>query len=166
MLKRDEMAEPNSCWNRAHDDEMLFVLLGRDLAMPATIRAWVVERLRIGKNKVADPQISEAIKCAYRLDGVKVHESVSHNLAMKAVGCYCVNDPPKWTPNGTEPEPCGRSCQEWIVFRDRVTTQGSLRLPFPNVMVRDYLCPCGRVWSFGVTIASNGHYLPPPMPPG
>ncbi len=60
MRKRDELTDPNSCLNKARDDEFLFVLLGRDKAAPAAVRAWIVERIRLGKNKWTDPQIVEA----------------------------------------------------------------------------------------------------------
>jgi hypothetical protein len=62
MLKRDEIADPNSCLNKAKDDEQLFVLLGRDQAATVAVRAWVNERIRIGKNKKTDPQILEALE--------------------------------------------------------------------------------------------------------
>lgn len=64
MLKRKELTDPKSCMSRADDDEMTFVLLGRDLAAPATIRFWVAERIRLGKNTESDPQIVEALECA------------------------------------------------------------------------------------------------------
>lgn len=64
MLKRDELSNPDSCMSRAKDDEMTFVLLGRDQAAPAAIRAWVMERIRLGKNKSDDDQIIEAEMCA------------------------------------------------------------------------------------------------------
>lgn len=64
MLKRDELKNPKSCMSRARDDEMTFVLLGRDLAAPVAIRAWVEERIRLGKNQPDDPQIAEALTCA------------------------------------------------------------------------------------------------------
>lgn len=64
MIKREELSNPNSCMSRARDDEMTFVLLGRDRAAPAAIRAWVGERLRLGKNKPDDPQIVEAEQTA------------------------------------------------------------------------------------------------------
>jgi len=64
MLKRDEISDPNSCLNRARDDEQTFVLLGRDAAAPAAIRAWVNERLRLGKNMLEDAQIQEALEAA------------------------------------------------------------------------------------------------------
>ncbi|HYE19231.1 MAG TPA: hypothetical protein VEA69_12345 [Tepidisphaeraceae bacterium] len=60
MRKRDELADPNSCMNRAADDEWTFVLLGRDLAAPAAVRAWIDERIRLGKNRPGDAQIVEA----------------------------------------------------------------------------------------------------------
>lgn len=64
MIKRLELTDPNSCMSRAKDDEMVFVLLGRDKAAPAAIRAWCDERIRLGKNRDDDPQITEALNCA------------------------------------------------------------------------------------------------------
>jgi DnaJ-class molecular chaperone len=64
MIKREELSNPNSCMSRAKDDEMTFVLLARDEAAPMTIRVWVGERVRLGKNKMDDPQIKEALRCA------------------------------------------------------------------------------------------------------
>ena len=60
MRKRQELTDPSSCMNRARDDEMTFVLLGRDVAAPATVRAWIEERIRLGKNNRNDAQIVEA----------------------------------------------------------------------------------------------------------
>ena len=60
MRKRDELTDPTSCVSRARDDEWLFVLLGRDRAAPVAVRAWINERIRLGKNKHDDPQIVEA----------------------------------------------------------------------------------------------------------
>lgn len=60
MLKRDELSNPNSCMSRAKEDEMTFVLLGRDHAAPLAIEAWIEERIRLGKNKREDAQIVEA----------------------------------------------------------------------------------------------------------
>lgn len=62
MLKRDELADPKSCLNRARDDEMVFVLLGRDVAAPAAVRAWIAYRIKAGKNTMLDRQIQEALK--------------------------------------------------------------------------------------------------------
>ena len=64
MIKRDEIANPNSCLNRARDDEMLFVLLERDDASPATLRFWISERIKLGKNQPGDAQLVEAEEAA------------------------------------------------------------------------------------------------------
>ena len=64
MRKREEMADPNSCLNKAADNEWLFVLLGRDGAAAATVRFWVAERIRLGLNKIADPKVEEALRWA------------------------------------------------------------------------------------------------------
>jgi len=64
VRKTEEIAFQGSCFNKAKDDERLFVLLARDAAAPVAIRAWVAERLRLGKNREGDPQIVEALACA------------------------------------------------------------------------------------------------------
>lgn len=68
MIKRDEIEHTESCFNKAHDGERLFVLLARDPAAPVAIRAWVAERLRLGKNGPGDAQILEALECAKLMD--------------------------------------------------------------------------------------------------
>jgi hypothetical protein len=69
MRKKDELSKPNTCMAHAHPDEMVFVLLGRDAAAPAAIRAWVEERIRLGKNIRTDLQITEALECARVMEG-------------------------------------------------------------------------------------------------
>jgi hypothetical protein len=64
MRKQDERRIATSCLNRATEQEMLFVLLGRDHCAPAAIRYWCGERIRTGKNLPTDYQILEALKCA------------------------------------------------------------------------------------------------------
>lgn len=68
MLKSEELSDPNSCFNKANDNELIFVLLGRDPAAAKTVRGWCVERLRLKKNKVDDPQIREAFAWAHSVD--------------------------------------------------------------------------------------------------
>jgi hypothetical protein len=68
MIKREELTNPNSCLNRAKDDEMTFVLLARDAAAPDAIRHWVAVRCVLGKNKLTDPQIKEALECAKNME--------------------------------------------------------------------------------------------------
>ena len=40
MIKRDELANPNSCINKAGDDEPVFVLRAHDPAAPEIVREW------------------------------------------------------------------------------------------------------------------------------
>ena len=67
MIKAQELAYPDSCFNKAHTDELIFVLLARDPAAPVAIEAWVNERIRLGKNTADDGQIAEALACALRM---------------------------------------------------------------------------------------------------
>lgn len=69
MLKHTEESRKDSCWNRADQNEMVFVLLGRDVAAPAAIRAWVEARILAGKNKRDDTQIQAAIQAAASMEG-------------------------------------------------------------------------------------------------
>lgn len=68
MRKIHEITNPASCLLRARMDEQVFVLLGRDAAAPVAIRAWVEERIRLGKNVIADEQIQEALTCAVLME--------------------------------------------------------------------------------------------------
>jgi hypothetical protein len=68
MRKVDEIADKSSCLNRAADTEWLFVLLGRDVATPSTIRFWCTERIVLGKNKPNDNQIVDAMYCADQIE--------------------------------------------------------------------------------------------------
>ena len=60
MRKRKELSDPASCLNKAGDDEMLFVLLGRDESAPAAVRAWIEDRVSRGKNRRTGPKIQAA----------------------------------------------------------------------------------------------------------
>ncbi len=73
MLKLVEIGDKRSCWNKAKFDERVFVLLARDVAAPAAIRAWVDERVRLGKNAPQDPQIVEALDCADQMEQEREH---------------------------------------------------------------------------------------------
>lgn len=72
MRKRDELTDPASCMSRARPDEMTFVLLARDEAAPVAIRAWVAERVRLGKNRPDDAQILEAQRCAWIMGAERI----------------------------------------------------------------------------------------------
>jgi hypothetical protein len=68
MIKTEELSNPNSCLNKAADRELLFVLRGHDVAAAATVRFWIRERIRLGKNDPNDDQILEATQCANDMD--------------------------------------------------------------------------------------------------
>lgn len=68
MRKKDELTKEHTCMQSAHPEEMTFVLLGRDVAAPVAIRAWVSERIRVGKNVETDAQIVEALECAVTME--------------------------------------------------------------------------------------------------
>lgn len=68
MRKKDELSKEHTCMQHAHPEEMVFVLLSRDAAAPAAIRAWAAERIRLGKNTETDEQIVEALACAVTME--------------------------------------------------------------------------------------------------
>jgi hypothetical protein len=76
MKKQDEMNDPKSCWNKAKGDELLFVLLERDMDAPETIRFWVNKRIARRKNKLEDPQMQEALALADQMDHRQKWEGV------------------------------------------------------------------------------------------
>lgn len=65
MRKLREIDNSESCLNKALADEMLFVLRGHDIAAPATIRFWILERIRLGK---IDNSLVEALHCAETME--------------------------------------------------------------------------------------------------
>jgi len=80
MRKKDELSTEHSCMQRAHPNEMVFVLLSRDAAAPVAIRAWVAERLRLGKNEETDEQIVGALTIAQtmELEGMRWVGAATH----------------------------------------------------------------------------------------
>lgn len=60
MQKNFELTNADSCWNKAADDEELFVLRGTDPAAPAAIEAWRMERIALGLNDINDDKIASA----------------------------------------------------------------------------------------------------------
>lgn len=68
MNHAQNLLDPKSCLNKALPDEPLFILRGKDKAAPATIRAWVNERIALGMNKISDEQIISALKIAAAME--------------------------------------------------------------------------------------------------
>lgn len=79
MIKHQELQDPTSCLNRAHEFEWLFVLLARDPAAPAAIRFWVQERIRLGKNKSEDAQMKQALQNASNMEAQRASGALSEN---------------------------------------------------------------------------------------
>lgn len=109
MIKREELTNPKSCMSRANDDEMTFVLLGRDKCAPDTIRAWVRMRVEMGKNTYADGQISEALECARRMEQAAAPSPASSPGKDAAEGmCKSHHWPPERKPHTKR-----GSCIDW-----------------------------------------------------
>jgi hypothetical protein len=62
MRKKDELSKPKTCMGNAHPKEMVFVLLSRDVAAPATIRAWCDERTRIYNGWSVEDALTRAVR--------------------------------------------------------------------------------------------------------
>ena len=71
MLKTEELADPNSCINKAANDEPVFVLRAHDPVFSKVVRFWVMERVLIGKNTIEDPEIIEANELQRYVDANK-----------------------------------------------------------------------------------------------
>lgn len=67
MRKRDELSNPNSCLNKAREDEVLFVLIARDEDAPGTIRDWIKRKVARGRQP-DDPKLLEAEQCAREME--------------------------------------------------------------------------------------------------
>ena len=76
MLKRDEIADPTSCWNKAKDDDIVFILLQGDDASPETIRFWVNKRIELGKNKPGDRKMVTALQAADAIEAMQATKAV------------------------------------------------------------------------------------------
>ena len=67
MLKHLEVSLPDSCLNKAFDNEIIFVLLQRDRAAADTVRYWAKRRIELCLNSPDDPKIVEALLAADRM---------------------------------------------------------------------------------------------------
>lgn len=62
----------DGCFNRAMDDEPMFVLLARDPKAPELVRKWADDRtddINAGRRPSTDrEQVDEALRCAARME--------------------------------------------------------------------------------------------------
>ena len=70
MNKRQMLNDPQSCLNKAGDDEIIFVLREKDLTTAGAIRDWVKRRTTgvLPLNKMTDPKILEALSIAGEIE--------------------------------------------------------------------------------------------------
>lgn len=61
MTKAGERDRPDSCWNRAEDDEPVFVLRARDKAAILAVLSWIRATLIMRPNEETGQQIHEAM---------------------------------------------------------------------------------------------------------
>ncbi len=80
MRKIDESCILDSCWSKARDSEILFILLARDETAPATIRFWISERIRLGKNRPGDAKLIEAEACAKAMEEANAIRTIQRGL--------------------------------------------------------------------------------------
>ena len=69
MLKREELSRPDSCLNKAGDDELIFVLRAKEPAAVYAVRAWIARRLEMVLNFDDDPKIIDAYEWVRRAEG-------------------------------------------------------------------------------------------------
>lgn len=84
MRKSLELTSVDSCLNRALPEEYIFVMLARDIAAPAAIRAWCEARIVAGKNHRGDAQISEALRLAEKMEAQNIALRRDHVLEIAA----------------------------------------------------------------------------------
>jgi hypothetical protein len=84
--KLENFEDPKSCWNRAEDDEHIFVFRQRDRHAPALIRLWAEMREKEGEDAAV---VNNAREVAQMMED----ESVAQGrvvLSLDAVSSFCV----------------------------------------------------------------------------
>lgn len=79
--KREVRNNPASCWNKAGEHEPVFVLLGRDVVAPNTIRFWATKRVQENKNEEGDAQITGARAVALEMEHFQSNGSKQYRTA-------------------------------------------------------------------------------------
>lgn len=68
MRKELEQGMPDSCFNKAADAELIFVLRAKDPAASDTVRYWANRRVELGLNLPTDDKIATALAEADAMD--------------------------------------------------------------------------------------------------
>lgn len=136
MRKLEELQK--GCMAKAKDDEMTFVLLGRDKSAPVAIRAWIGDRLRTGKNVPTDRKIVEAEQCAATMERESEEPLVPVNIGTIISRRSCA--------------PCGCDWRSMAIER-------AFRILFPTVWTDCKCKSCNATWTerfeFDFSIPSN-----------
>jgi hypothetical protein len=66
MRKRDELADPESTWNRASQDEPLFVIRAKDKLSASMVRQWAEAAAMTGAHE--SEKIEEARDLAWKME--------------------------------------------------------------------------------------------------
>lgn len=62
MKKHEELSDPNSCWNKAADDEPVFVIRAKDPEAVGTVMEWCNRRIRHNHNSSGDKKLRDAVE--------------------------------------------------------------------------------------------------------
>lgn len=62
MTKRENIDDPNSCWNKAADDEILFILRDKDLTFIPVLLFWVHMRIFMDIDLATSPKLTGALE--------------------------------------------------------------------------------------------------------
>ena len=66
--KNEEINRSDSRLNQAHDNELIFVIIGRDAAAAEAIFQWCRIRVKLNRNTWEDSQIQEALSLAKQME--------------------------------------------------------------------------------------------------
>lgn len=66
MKKRDEIEQPNSCLNKAAEDEPVFVLRAKDPIAPAAVEEWARQAQQTGRHEPAKIEEARALAASMR----------------------------------------------------------------------------------------------------
>lgn len=75
MKKQDEISNPDSCLNKAGDDEIIFVLRAHDRAAPFAVRFWITQARARGAPQAkldAAQEIVNEMEAWQAVNGAKV----------------------------------------------------------------------------------------------
>lgn len=73
MKKRDELADPESTWNRAAEDEPLFVIRAKDKLSASMVRQWAEAAAMTGAHE--PEKIEEARELAWTMETWRTGQS-------------------------------------------------------------------------------------------